>query len=84
MTKEQFLNGTSFFLPNKVLRSKDTYVYRDGSILRQTRHTDNKVLFDIFEANIEKMGRVGFEAYTFVLDKKVVVKFRFEDLEEAN
>lgn len=83
MTREQFVNGTSFFLPNVALRSKDTYAYKEGIIVQETRDYEGKVLFTQHEANVAKIGRIGFEAYNYVMDKKVVLKFKFEDLEEV-
>ena len=34
-----------------------------------------------YHMNIEKMGRVGFKAYTFMLGKKINVSLKFRDLE---
>ena len=83
MTREQFVNGTSFRLPNKVLRGDNTYSFRDNMIIQEVRTKKGRVLFTQHEANVDKIGRVGFEAYNYVMDKRVVVKFRFEDLEEV-
>ena len=81
MTREQFLNGVSFKLPNQLLRGANTYILDEETILQEVRLQDGTLLFREHEANIGKIGRLGFEAYTFVLDKKVNIKFKFEELE---
>ena len=81
MTKEQFLNGVSFKLPNQLLRGTSTYVFDGEKILQEFRRENGGLLFKDHEANIDKIGKVKFTAYTFVMDKRVEVEFRFEDLE---
>ena len=82
MTKEQFLSGAKFYIGGKKYKGDSTYNFNDaGSISRQSRSSiDERVVIDDYECNVFKMGRVGFEGFTFVMGKKVVVKYRFADL----
>ena len=84
MTREQFLNGTSFYVGRKGYKGDSTYYFNSvGSISRQSRSSlDNRVVLDDYECNVTKTGRVGFEGFTYVMGKKVVVKVRFSDLVE--
>jgi hypothetical protein len=83
MTKEQFISGTPFTIGKQNYKGESTYYFDGGSISRQIRSSvDNRVALADYECNVLKIGRTGFEGYTFILKKKVVVKYRFEDLEE--
>lgn len=84
MTKEQFLSGAKFYVGGKKYKGDSTFNFNGaGSISRQSRSSiDDKVVMDDYECNIFKMGRVGFEGFTFVMGKKVLVKVRFSDLVE--
>jgi hypothetical protein len=84
MTKEQFLSGAPFYIKGKSYKGDSTYTFNGlGSISRQSRSSvDDRVVIDDYECNIFKMGRVGFEGFTFVMGKKVIVKFKFVDLVE--
>ena len=84
MTKEQFLNGTQFYIGRKKYKGDSTYSFNEaGSISRQSRSSvDERIVLDDYECNVIKIGRIGFSGFTFVLGKKVVVKYRFEDLVE--
>jgi hypothetical protein len=83
MTKEQFLSGTPFYIGGKSYKGACTYYFNEEYISKQTRSSiDEKVICDDHEVNISKVGRVGFEGYTFVMKKRVVVKYRFSDLVE--
>lgn len=81
MTREQFLSGTPFYIRQKNYKGDSTYYYDGGHISRQVRSAvDERVVLNDYECNIDKIGKVGFTGYTFVLGKRVVVKLRFEDL----
>jgi hypothetical protein len=84
MTKEQFLNGTQFYIGGKKYKGDSTYCFNEaGSISRQSRSSiDERVVLDDYECNVIKIGRVGFTGFTYVMGKKVDVKIRFEDLVE--
>ena len=84
MTKEQFLSGAKFYVGGKKYKGDSTFNFNGaGSISRQSRSSiDDKVVMDDYECNICKMGRVGFEGFTFVMGKNVLVKVRFSDVVE--
>lgn len=83
MTKEQFLNGVSFYLPDEMLRDEDTtYTYQEEMILKETRNAKGDVILRRYEANVENIKTKFAEAYTYVLDKRVTVKLKFKDLIE--
>ena len=82
MTREQFLNGTPFRVGFLSYKGAETYYY-DECIMKQSRSSlDEKVIYSDYHANVLQIGRVGFTAFTFVMKKKVVVKYKFEDLVE--
>jgi len=82
MTREQFISGTPFYIKRKAYKGDSTYYFNEvGSICRQSRSSvDERIVMNDYECNISKVGKVGFEGFTFVMGKKVVVKNRFEDL----
>jgi hypothetical protein len=83
MTKEQFLNGTSFTVGAPMYKGAETFKYGCGCIIRESRSSkDERVLFDSHECNIIKIGKVGFTGFDYVMGKKVVVTYRFESLVE--
>lgn len=76
MTREDFLSGVEFEINSNFFKREDntiTKVYRSAD--RST------TVMEDYHMNIEKIGRVGFEAYTYILGKRVVRKIRFADLE---
>ena len=83
MTREQFLSGTPFTIGRPRYKGCETYYLDNGSVSRQSRSSkDERVIIEGYEANIIKVGRLGFSAYSFVLGKKVTRKIKFEDLVE--
>jgi len=85
MTREQFLNGTPFYIGGKTYNGACTYTYSEdpGCICKQSRSSiDERVIIDDYECNVGKVGRLGFTGFTHVMKKKVVVKYKFEDLVE--
>lgn len=79
MTKEQFLSGAEFEIKGSYFK-----LDKEGrSILKVFRSTDRtRVIMEDYHMNVERVGRVGFEAYTFIMGRKVERKIRFEDLVE--
>ena len=61
MTREQFLNGTSFTVGAPTYKGAETFKYEnggDGMIIRESRSSkDQRVLFFSHECNIIKVGR---------------------------
>lgn len=81
MTAEQFLKGTSFTVGAPTYKGAETFKYENDMIIRESRSSkDEKVLFVSHECNIIKVGRTGFAGFSFVLNKRVNIKYRFEDL----
>ena len=78
MTREDFLSGVEFEMGSSTFKLEQD----QRSITKVYRSIDrSRVVMEDHHMNIEKMGRVGFEAYTYMLNEKVVRKVRFEDLE---
>jgi hypothetical protein len=86
MTKEQFLNGTSFTVGAPMYKGAETFKYEGGCIgcvVSESRSSkDERVLFVSHECNIIKIGKVGFTGFNYVVGKRVNIKYRFEDLVE--
>jgi hypothetical protein len=83
MTKEQFLNGTPFYIKGKKYAGDSTFTYNEGirCICKQSRSSlDERVILDDYECNIGQLGRIGFTGFTHVMGKRVIVKHRFSDL----
>ena len=88
MTKEQFLNETPFSL-NYDYSKESTYVYNNpnngtdkGSLSKEYRTKDGKLLISDHLMNIEKIGTKMITLYTFLLGDKIVKKIRYEDMVE--
>lgn len=83
MTKEQFTSATPFYIGGKKYNGDKTYYFENNCIVRQVRSSeDDRVILENYECNVVKVGRVGFTAFTYVMDKKVVIKLKFADLVE--
>ena len=78
MTREDFIAGVEFEVSSNFFRLE-----KDGrTITKVYRSNDrSRVVLEDYHMNIESIGRVKFEAYTYVLGQKVVRKIRFKDLE---
>jgi hypothetical protein len=85
MTREQFLNGTPFRVAGPTYKGDSTFYYnqKDNYMSKQIRSSiDERVVLDDYLCNVIKVGRLGFEGFVHVMKKKVVVKYKFEDLVE--
>ncbi len=82
MTKEQFLNGTSFkVISNVDYKGAQTFKYDGDCLLKETRSSiDEQVIYSAYHLNIKKIGRIGFEGFTYVMNKRVNIKHKFTDL----
>jgi hypothetical protein len=83
MTKEQFLEGTPFYIGGKRYAGDSTYSYSEapGCICKQSRSSINeKVVINDYECNISKLGKTGFIGFTHVMGKKVVINLKFDNL----
>lgn len=83
MTKEQFLDGTPFRVKGfSTYKGASTYKY-DECIVEENRSSiDERIIVTTHHLNVSKIGSKGFEGFTFILSKKVKVKYKFEDLVE--
>jgi hypothetical protein len=83
MTREQFLNGVSFRPIGRTYKGDWTYKYDGQAIIRESRSSiDERVLTYSHHNNVTKVGRVAVEGFTYIFNKKVKVKVRFEDMIE--
>jgi hypothetical protein len=83
MTREQFLNGTTFTVGVPRYKGAETFKYDGSCVIRESRSSQtNEVLFTCHECNILEIGRVVFTGFTFIVGKRVNIKYRFEDLVE--
>ena len=83
MTREQFLNGAMFTIGPRKYKGESTYSFAPGHITRQSRSSlDGRVVLNDYECNVDRVGRVSFTGFTYVMAKKVVVPYRFESLVE--
>jgi hypothetical protein len=78
MTRQDFIAGVEFTIKGSFFKlDKDLQ-----SITKVFRSIDNsRVVMEDYHMNVTKVGKVGFEAFTYILGKEVVRKIRFEDLE---
>lgn len=81
MTKEEFLNGTSFTVGAPRYKGDSTFTYNGSILCQESRSSiDGRVIISSYALNITKIGNVGFEGFGYVVIKEVKVKYRFEDL----
>lgn len=85
MTREQFISGVTFKVQGPTYKGANTFTYnaKGNYMLKQSRSSiDEKIVFEDYACNVEKVGRVGFEGFAYVVGKKVNVKYKFSDLVE--
>ena len=83
MTREQFLSGVHFTIGGPTYKGACTYSYNDnaGCMMRQSRSSvDERIVMNEYECNVPKVTRTRFEGFTYVMKKKVVIKYKFSDL----
>jgi hypothetical protein len=76
MTKEQFLSGTPFYVGRKKYAGANTFSYdaQNNYMLKQSRSSiDERIVLNEYECNVDRVGRVSFTGFTYVMKKKVVV-----------
>jgi hypothetical protein len=74
MTKQEFIEGKTFCFPRFSGRfAYQAFIQGEGGIMVNAG-------MNLYEANVEKIGSKTFTAFTFVLNKKVTIKARYEDL----
>lgn len=76
MTKQQFLDGKEFTL--------DTAHFKlagNGTmIVKVYRRADGTKLFEDFTCTVSRVRDSSFEAFTYVMDTEVNIKYFFKDL----
>jgi len=78
MTREDFLSQVEFEMGSSTFKLEQD----QRSITKVYRSNDRStVVMEDHHMNVEKIGRDGFECYTYLLGKKIVRKVRFEELE---
>ncbi len=77
MTKQEFLDGKEFTLAGGNYRLSNG----GGSIHKVYRTDKGELVMVSSEANIDKVGTKTVSTYTFVFNKQIKQKFRFEDME---
>jgi hypothetical protein len=85
MTREQFLNGTPFTIGFTTYKGDSTYYYnqKDNYMSKQVRSSiDERVVLDDYACNVTKVTKTSFTAFAYVMRKRVVVRYKFEDLVE--
>jgi hypothetical protein len=85
MTREQFISGVVFKVQGTTYKGANTFSYnvKDNYMLKQTRSSiDERVVIDDYCCNISKVGKGWFEGFTHVMNKRVVVRYKFSDLVE--
>lgn len=84
MTQEQFLSGTPFRVITGInYKGAVTYKYNGNCLLKQSRSSiDERLLFVDYHLNVSKVGKKGFEGFTYVMEKLVKVKYKYTELQE--
>jgi hypothetical protein len=85
MTKQEFLSGKTFKFAKNT--GSNTFQYGkseegfSGYIQRNILSSDGKeVILTDYEVNVTKVGSKTFTVYTYILDKKIQLKYRFDEL----
>jgi len=79
MTRQDFIAGKEFKVDSRTFfqLSQDQ---RTIEMIYRTSNLDKIVMID-YHMNITKIGRLGFETYTYLLGKKIARKIKFAELE---
>ena len=87
MTKQEFLSGKVFKISNSIFNSTYQFISNGSNesgdikgFIQKNIMSGDKVVLTDHEGNVDKIGSKTFEMYTFVMDKKVKLKYRFDEL----
>lgn len=81
MTKQEFLSGMCFTIGAPTYKGASTFKFDEGIICKQSRSSiDCRVVIDEYECNILKLGSKAFSGFTYVMGKRVNVRFNYVDL----
>ena len=86
MTKQEFLNGKVFTIPNYYGKGDSTFYYAKnengdlGYISKQIRNSKtDKVIMDDFEAGVDKIGPNTVSTFTIIMGQTIKQRFNFKD-----
>ena len=78
MTREDFIAGVEFEIRGNYFKLDED----KRSITKVFRTSDrSRVVMEDYHMNVERIGRVRFECYSYMMGRKVERRIRFEDLE---
>ncbi len=81
MTKQEFLNGVSFKVKGfGNYKGGNTYKYAECIVEESRSSIDDRVVLSSYHCNVLKIGSKSFSGVTFIMGKRVNIKYRFEDL----
>ena len=86
MTKQEFLNGERFSLEAIVYGTSRTdynFITRGGLNAIDRNYISSltgEIILTDSEVNISEITKTGFKGFTFIMGKKVEVKFQFKNL----
>ena len=78
MTREDFIAGVEFEIKGNYFKLDED----KRSITKVFRTSDrSRVVMEDYHMNVEMIGRVRFECYSYMMGRKVERRIMFEDLE---
>lgn len=91
MTKQEFLEGKSFYLPNqRLMKGATSYSFNlpnnnksaeSGYLIQEMRYSSNNDIHNkSYEANLNKITDNTFSFINYVLGKEVKGRYKFVDL----
>ena len=86
MTKQEFLAGNPFSIGSKYSKGDSTYYFTPyettpGSLSKQIRSgIDGRAITDNYHLSVDKIGTKSFTGFVYIVNKRVNIKYRFEDL----
>lgn len=87
MTKQDFLLGKPFRVASNSgfvnHKGASTFYYDGSCMMKQTRSSiDENILYSDYHMNIKTIGDKWFSGFTYVMNKKVQIRLKFEQLVE--
>ena len=84
MTKAEFVSGKPFrVVSNTNYKGASTFFYDGECMMKQTRSSiDESPIFSDYHMNIKTVGDKWFSGFTYVMNKKVQIRLKFEQLVE--
>lgn len=87
MTKQDFLSGKPFRVASNSgyvnYKGASTFFYDGSCMMKQTRSSiDENILYSDYHMNIKTIGDKWFSGFTYVMNKKVQIRLKFEQLVE--